>query len=655
MAPDAGIRTLPGVSQRFRWSRGRGRWVFERGGEIPPNQLRLIHDYDAGQASIARRAASSREDRSETTGAAAVATITTRLDHSRLDPPESSRRREGDSARSYSRPTAGSSGQGTQHDRRSSLTWNPLTGSSREPAERLRARGLARVDAQDEDCGGSSRDGNDEGNDDDDNDEEDEEDDDVPANIYQDYTRSSEPYRDFQVIEVRLTARPPNTDLSAAGYAGAQGIRRFAIVEAATQQTQAFIACPIKTYNGQGVSAQGVIKAHHAVIYTLPERPPAPYGSREEQPQRTPDGGTESGMQTQPILVRPYVTTRPLDEWSRLDFSTRTPFRINVDQIRLYGKVHERSLAALDLQYRAVWAQITRNTGYAPSIAASRQVAPGPSTAEPEQRRRQQAEGARDRSAAQSGPVTTSRDVATAASGSRATTRQPARGRSTQLGSSGDLTAEPARSAEGQYLVSGAPQPRDPGLARIGPSRADSYQRPEAARRPSVAGERGRNDAFDPPPATTRADNRAGPPPSSSARPPPAPNPRTTSLLPRGRASDDGRDPVRPTGATQLGTSARGPDPQRSGPSTGERTSRAERSPERQTAPSVAGRMSYEQMQATLNDLDSRAQNLGVQLPGRLTEAQIMTLAQDAQLRHRWLAQIRANWDEEMRRRPSRG
>ena len=65
--------------------------------------------------------------------------------------------------------------------------------------------------------------------------------------------------------------------------------------------------------------------------------------------------------------------------------------------------------------------------------------------------------------------------------------------------------------------------------------------------------------------------------------------------------------------------------------------------------------MSYEQMQATLNDLDSRAQNLGVQLPGRLTEAQIMTLAQDAQLRHRWLAQIRANWDEEMRRRPSRG
>ncbi|KAK4950617.1 hypothetical protein LTR10_010610 [Elasticomyces elasticus] len=194
--------------------------------------------------------------------------------------------------------------------------------------------------------------------------------------IYENHTRSVEPYRHYvtgRVIERRLRQQPASTAVSNTAYAGTgSAIRRFVVVRSASAaQNSTFDAVPIKTYNGQGVAASGVIKAHHAVIYTMPIRPPAPRGSEAEHPQRLP-GGVETGMQAQAILVIPSDKTRPLDPMSRLDFFDRQTFDINIADVRIYGRVEQRYVPILLGQYHAVWAGIQRSTGLPNPVNAPR-------------------------------------------------------------------------------------------------------------------------------------------------------------------------------------------------------------------------------------------------------------------------------------------
>ncbi|KAK5682109.1 hypothetical protein LTS10_005234 [Elasticomyces elasticus] len=173
----------------------------------------------------------------------------------------------------------------------------------------------------------------------------------------------------FMVIEKRLTSRPTDAALSSADYAGSRtSTRRFVIIREPTRDDQTFEALsftialadqpsPIKTYNGLGVAAHGVFKAHHSVIYTLPLRSPAPHCTAAEQPQRG-----EQPMQTQAILVVGHDPTRPLDPMSRLDYFDRTR-HVDVTNIRSYGMVDAPSIQVLIYQYQSVWASLERNTG----------------------------------------------------------------------------------------------------------------------------------------------------------------------------------------------------------------------------------------------------------------------------------------------------
>lgn len=112
----------------------------------------------------------------------------------------------------------------------------------------------------------------------------------------------------------------------------------------------------IKTYNSQGVAATGVIKSHHTIIYT--GKPPKP--TDEEKPQRLPSGQTESGMLSTALRVVPYDRGKALDPMARLDYGDRYQFDQGVPNIRLFGRVHDKHLAALFLQYNQVWNSIQR-------------------------------------------------------------------------------------------------------------------------------------------------------------------------------------------------------------------------------------------------------------------------------------------------------
>ena len=112
----------------------------------------------------------------------------------------------------------------------------------------------------------------------------------------------------------------------------------------------------IKTYNGQGVAAKGVIKSHHAIIYTgaLPSL------KENEQPRRLPNGQPENGVLPQPIRVEAYDRGTALDNMARLDYGDRFVFDYGVPNIRLWGRVHPDYHAPLYVQYTQVWGAIQR-------------------------------------------------------------------------------------------------------------------------------------------------------------------------------------------------------------------------------------------------------------------------------------------------------
>ena len=124
----------------------------------------------------------------------------------------------------------------------------------------------------------------------------------------------------------------------------------------------------IKTYNGQGVAGTGVIKSHHAIIYTGT----LPALTDDEQPQRMNNGLPESGILPQAIRVVPFDRGTALDPVARLDYGDSYFFEAGVPNIRLWGKVHDDHHAALYVQYTQVTAAIQRAAqGPVPSPGAA--------------------------------------------------------------------------------------------------------------------------------------------------------------------------------------------------------------------------------------------------------------------------------------------
>jgi hypothetical protein len=118
-------------------------------------------------------------------------------------------------------------------------------------------------------------------------------------------------------------------------------------------------ASAIKTYNGEGVAAAGVIPFYHAIIYTGRK---APQPSREEMRTIARPGHMER-MQPHPIRVQQYDLTQALDSMARLDFTDVYELDYNYPVIRLLGKVHNDSHAAFITQYKSVWSKIRSAAG----------------------------------------------------------------------------------------------------------------------------------------------------------------------------------------------------------------------------------------------------------------------------------------------------
>ena len=110
----------------------------------------------------------------------------------------------------------------------------------------------------------------------------------------------------------------------------------------------------IKTYDGQGVAANDVVKSDHCIVYTG-RSPPEP-GS-DERPRRQRDGRIEEGMQPIPIRVVPNDHTKTLDLMNRLDLtSVKLAFLGGRNRATMFGEVHRGSMSALMRQFQNVQA-----------------------------------------------------------------------------------------------------------------------------------------------------------------------------------------------------------------------------------------------------------------------------------------------------------
>jgi len=172
-----------------------------------------------------------------------------------------------------------------------------------------------------------------------------------------------------RIIEVLLV--PPGPDSIASAITRftpspglpveqATRLRRFVIYQ---QNTNSFGALAIKTYQGRGVAAPGVIKSHHAIIYSTRV---APEAAPDELP---PPGHPLGGMQNQAIRVKSWDRERMLDPKARLDYMDRYEFDYGLGNIRVWGKLHEKSEATFYAQYHTVWRTvINAATGPGPLI-----------------------------------------------------------------------------------------------------------------------------------------------------------------------------------------------------------------------------------------------------------------------------------------------
>ncbi|KAK4950626.1 hypothetical protein LTR10_010619 [Elasticomyces elasticus] len=498
----------------------------------------------------------------------------------------------------------------------------------------------------------------------------------IEADIYEVYTRSNNPTRHFvvgRVIEKRLGRRPAATALSTAGYAdGDTGYRRFVIIRGPTNQEPAhFYALPIMTYNGQGVAAEGVHKASHGVIYTEPLRHPAPYCAQSELPQRG-----ESPMQTQAVLVVGHDELRPLDPMSRLDYFNRTRFSIHDSDMRLYGKVGRHYMQVLEIQYRSVWATIqasahggqqARERRHDENAADSRLAQ---SNVRNEALQRPVAPSERRNVAGALAPEQVSRPIG-ASSDDRASNTaggrpipstniptnsgvvQPAQQSTGAVNTTGTGVAGhagPSGTTGGVYPPASGRSP--PAQYRQLPHTGSRQNSSQAATAGSTRGSDGRQE--DAGPATTRPSGRA------------ASNVQREQLV-NDESSTGPSTLSRQTQTRTASTSGRAPnDPARIGDGVRNAPSRTEpeaqpgRAPLQQSTVASGSRstrapgnvqLSYERMDEILEELADRAEELNVQQPPTLTEAQVWALAQNQTTRDRWLASVRAAWNSELARR----
>ncbi|KAF7185509.1 hypothetical protein HII31_13133 [Pseudocercospora fuligena] len=118
---------------------------------------------------------------------------------------------------------------------------------------------------------------------------------------------------------------------------------RFVVVGRKADYCQ--VVSPLTTYNGLGVSKQGVIKSDHAIIYTglqAPERLPA------ERPDRN-----EDGMRPYAIRVLNDDRTERLQDTCRVNFADMQKIPLDTP-VKSFGVVADDSLPALKYQLRAV-------------------------------------------------------------------------------------------------------------------------------------------------------------------------------------------------------------------------------------------------------------------------------------------------------------
>ena len=134
---------------------------------------------------------------------------------------------------------------------------------------------------------------------------------------------------------------------------------------------------PIKTYNGKGVGALGVIKSHHTIIYTG-ETPPKLMPS--ELPGVLANGQPESGMRQQAIRVKQYDKATALDSKSRLDFFDVYEFDYN-HHFKFFGTIHEASRPLFIPMFNAVRTELQLSTQQPSAVSANIISSNAPSSA----------------------------------------------------------------------------------------------------------------------------------------------------------------------------------------------------------------------------------------------------------------------------------
>ena len=117
---------------------------------------------------------------------------------------------------------------------------------------------------------------------------------------------------------------------------------------------------PIVTNGGRGVAVPGIVKAHHAVIFTTRE---VPQLLPDEGPTRN---GTEVDALRRAIRVIPAEPTSKLDEHSRLNFGRIYLIAQASCEIYVFGTVAPDSMIPLLYQFIVVQASIRRILPTAP-------------------------------------------------------------------------------------------------------------------------------------------------------------------------------------------------------------------------------------------------------------------------------------------------
>ena len=127
-------------------------------------------------------------------------------------------------------------------------------------------------------------------------------------------------------------------------------------------------ACPITTYNGQGVARRGAKRSDHCIVYSTKDPPnlvPGEEASNRDEPT----------MQPYSIKVDPQPGEK-LDPLSRIDFAKPQTIH-NYVKVKTVGHVNSKSINHLVNQFRLV---ITQGAAAVSKSEPTMSSVPGPST-----------------------------------------------------------------------------------------------------------------------------------------------------------------------------------------------------------------------------------------------------------------------------------